>query len=280
MSDYYWRKDSNKDGVTFSDTIKKLGLKQNEAMNYLKSQGIAINSYEDTLTYRQFQSLKHLSHVKIHGEILEHYDELCRKKKEEQKECKKYLQMFAPPTIGINNHKIESKDELKSRLTEIAKCPTEYFIFDGAMCYSRRFPNIEATIEHKCATCGTVYKYKSYTFGEREAADRYSDEESKIDQYIKEIKRLGYDVKVDHMCENCYEKKYGKNEKGVSINVLNFRHSGELDAVISIVNSLDCYILAEFLKGNNAFKGSQDQTIWINKYRSIVERIIGIKIEE
>ena len=39
-------------------------------------------------------------------------------------------------------------------------------------------------------------------------------------------------------------------------------------------------ILVEFLKGNNAYKGSQDETIWINRERSIIERLIGIVIEK
>jgi hypothetical protein len=39
-------------------------------------------------------------------------------------------------------------------------------------------------------------------------------------------------------------------------------------------------ILAEFLKGNNAYSGSHDETIWINRERDIIERLIGIKIEK
>ena len=89
-----------------------------------------------------------------------------------------------------------------------------------------------------------------------------------------------YDIFVEHMCKICYEKKYGKLENSVSVNVLSFRHLDDESYITNIVNSKDCMILAEFLKGNNAYKGSQDETIWINRERSIIERLIGIIIEK
>ena len=97
---------------------------------------------------------------------------------------------------------------------------------------------------------------------------------------MDQIKALGYDVFVEHMCKNCYEMKYGKPEDSVSVNVLNFRHLNDESYITNIINSKDCMILVEFLKGNNAYKGSQDETIWINRERSIIERLIGIVIEK
>ena len=114
----------------------------------------------------------------------------------------------------------------------------------------------------------------------QEKTDRYVVEDRKVDRYVDEIKALGYDVFVEHMCKNCYEKKYGKPENSVSVNVLSFRHLDGESYITNLVSSEDCMILAEFLKGNNAYKGYQDETIWINRERSIIERLIGIKIEK
>jgi len=280
--DYYWNIEMDKDGISFSDAINTLKLNRDRALECLKQAGHPVRSDNDILTLRQFESLKREYWNCVISELEQKAVEVKTKKKEGDSllENMKYLTEHGDPIKGINNHKAESRSELEERLAEIAKSPTDYLVFDGAMCYSRRFPNVEVTIEHKCPTCGTIYKYKDWGYDDIEKIDRYVVEDRKVDQYVDEIKALGYDIFVEHMCKICYEKKYGKLENSVSVNVLSFRHLDDESYITNIVNSKDCMILAEFLKGNNAYKGSQDETIWINRKRSIIERLIGIIIEK
>lgn len=280
--DYFWNVEMDKDGISFSDAIEKINLDRNKALDCLKRAGHPINSDEEIITLKQFELLKNEYWNNVISEIEKRAEEFKDERGEADRmlECMKYLSKHGAPIIGINNHKVESKTILKERLEEIAKSPTEYFFFDGAMCYSRRFPNVEVTIEHKCPTCGTVYKYRDWGYEDMKVTDRYAIEEREVFQYAEVINALGYDVFVEHMCKNCYKKKYGKEMDCVSINVLNFKHVDDESYITNIVSSEDCMILAEFLKGNNAYKGEQDETIWINKYRSIIERLLGVKVEE
>ena len=280
--DYFWNIEMDKDGVTFADAIETLKLDCDRALECLKRAGHPVYNNSDILTLEQFESLKDEYWDGIISE-LEHKAAEAKDEKEGNDtllKCMKYLAEFGIPIQGINNHKAESKSVLKTRLSEIAKSPTEYLFFDGAMCYSTRLPHIEVTIEHKCPTCGATYKYKDWGFDYKTKTDRYDVEDREVDRYVDEIKALGYDVFVEHMCQKCYEKKYGKTEYNVSVNVLNFRHLDDENYITNIVSSEECMILAEFLKGNNAYKGSHDETIWINRERDIIERLIGIKIEE
>ena len=278
----------------FSEAIEILNIDRDQALACLKDCGQPIEKDSDILTDSQMEVLYEIVSKKL--------------------------------IIGMNTHKVLSRAELKERLVEISKSPTEHPFFDGAMCYSPAC-GIDVEIEHKCQTCGKIHRYKGdgrrtvsprngreYVYIElpplpksrpiidfdepplpksiptstrngREyayiyAPDRYAKDEEKIDRYVEEIRSLGYSVSVEHMCESCYEKKYGKSEKGISINVLHFKHSDDNTTVTSIVSDSDCHVLAEFLKGNSAFKGYSDQTVWINKYRNVVERLIGIKTEE
>ena len=242
----------------FSEAIEILNIDRDQALACLKDSGQPIEKDSDILTDSQMEVLYEIVSKKL--------------------------------IIGMNTHKVLSRAELKERLVEISKSPTEHPFFDGAMCYSP-VCGISVEIEHKCQTCGKIHRYKGdgfHTVSTRngreyvyiDAPDRYAEDEEKIDRYVEEIRSLGYSVSVEHMCESCYEKKYGKSEKGISINVLHFKHSDDNTTVTSIVSDSDCHVLAEFLKGNSTFKGYYDQTVWINKYRNVVERLIGIKTEE
>lgn len=284
LYNYFWGADSDKEGISFSDAIRDIRLDRDEALECLKRAGHPINNDDDILSLRQYELLKRESWDKLMSEIKEAYnsskDDNEKRKGAGIVDCLEYMAVHGMPIKGINNHKVESKAVLRERLEEIAKSPTEYFDFDGAMCYSRAFPNIEVTFEHICPTCGTKYKYKGWGFDDFDNPDRYNIEEKRIDKFVDEIKALGYDVFAEHMCEKCYKEKYGKDENSVSINVLNFKHIGDENYIINTVSSESCMILAEFLKGNNAFRGHQDETIWINKHRDFVETLLGIKVEE
>lgn len=84
-----------------------------------------------------------------------------------------------------------SKEELVERLKAIADddSPRED---DGmiAMCYSPSMPPIQKT---KCDICGSEICYMGWG-------------DDKISDYVKGIASLGYDVKVETVCESCAEK--------------------------------------------------------------------------
>lgn len=280
--DYFWNIEMDKDGISFSDAIDKFKLTRDKALECLKCAGHPVNSDDEMLSLKQFELLKE----EYCNNVVSEFEKFVEEAKDERgmpNVMLDYIRSLSKHRIlikGINNHKVESKMKLRERLTGLAKSPKEFLFFDGAMCYSRRFPDVEATIEHKCPTCGKIYKYKDWVYDDNVFSDRYAFEERRVDERVAEIKALGYDVFVEHMCKSCYEKKYGVKENRISINVLNFKHVDDESYITNIVSSEDCMILAEFLKGNNAYKGSQDETIWINKSRNIVERLLGIKVEE
>ena len=278
--DYYWNEDLDKEGITLSDAITKFNLTHEEAVKRLQEAGHCIND-DDILTIEQFELLKRMAFPITNLELEQMIHELDFSNSEAEREfCLKYMSTHGNPLIGINMQKVESKADLSKRLTEIAKSPTEHFEFDGAMCYSIAFPNKEIVLTYRCPTCGTVYKYKERGYEHSTYIDSYSIEQGTIDKYVNEIKSLGYDVYVEHLCEKCYLDKYGKDKKGISISLLHFKHIDENSDIINIVSSDDCLLLAEFLKGNNAFRGSYDETVWINKYRKTIERLIGIRARE
>ncbi len=180
--------------------------------------------------------------------------------------------------IGINNNKVESIDILKARLNEIAKMPTEHTHFDGAMCYCPAFPKGKKTYTHKCPNCGKKYKFEEDDYGyDLPWSNRYQNEEKIIDKYIQGIKDLGYDVKIKHMCQECYHKEFNLIQNGISVSVLYFKNMGEDRYNCHIVDSDDCKALLEFLRGNNAFRGHYDETVWIKGYMNKIEEILGIK---
>ncbi len=170
-------------------------------------------------------------------------------------------------------------DELKNRLSEISKIPTEHWQYDGAMCYAR-IPGQTIEIKHKCPTCGTNYKYEDSVYTGGYVKDRYAEEEEKIGKILKEINALGHHAYVEHMCERCYNTKYNREVHGISIFVLHFRHKDRNKEIVNVVTDYDCEILSEFLKGNNSMRGDFGNTIWFKEYVDLLERLIGIEENE
>ncbi len=180
--------------------------------------------------------------------------------------------------IGINNQQVESIDVLKARLHEIAQMPTEYTRYDGAMCYCPAFPKGKITITHKCTNCGTKHKFEDDDYGFRSRKyDRYNYEEGTLDKIVQQINELGYEAKIRHMCHDCYQKEFNQIENGISVNVLYFKNIGKDSYTCNVVNSDECKALLEFLRGNNAFRGHQDETVWIKEYMSKIKEILGIE---
>ena len=193
-----------------------------------------------------------------------------------QEELKKQM------VIGMYNRKAESKETLTDRLLGIFKMPSIPIRddrFPNAMCYCPAFPDKTVTITHKCPTCRCKYEYELTVYDGERKYDRYRQEESTIDDYVHQIKDMGYDVKVEHMCKSCYQKKYKKIEDSISVNVLYFKYNGDGDYTINVVTAEDCEALLQFLKGNNAMKLYGDW-VWIKRYCDILSRILGINFDE
>ena len=178
--------------------------------------------------------------------------------------------------IGVNNHRVESMDILKKRLSDISKIPTEYWQHDGAMCYCP-VPGKLVKLKHKCPTCGKKYEYEDWVFNHNSRNDRYADEEKRIKKFITEINSLGHHAYIEHMCENCYNSSYDGEMHGISIFVLHFRHKEGNKDVVNVVTEYECRILSEFLKGNNSMRGDHDNTIWFKEYVVLLERLLGVE---
>ena len=266
--------------MTLAEACEEFNTNLRDAMERLEQAGVPAKSECDMMTSRQLEvfSSKFLSDLREMAE--RELPKITRLSEEREKKKQEYYAKHGLPVpiIGMNNGRVESKEKLRERLTEVAMHPTEFYYFDGAMCYSPIIPNKEAVIKHKCPTCGTIHKYKEKFY--EYPSDRYAIEEERIGKYVDEIKALGYDVSVENMCFRCYKEKYGKDGIGLSLSVFHFMHVDEDTDIINVVDSDELYVLAEFLKGNNAYKGYHDETTWINKKRNVVERLLGIKIEE
>lgn len=93
-----------------------------------------------------------------------------------------------------------SKEELIARLKAIANDETPREVSNGAMCYCPR--SLYEEEKHiKCDICGSDTVYTVYFTGDRHKS---------ILAQVKRIADLGYDVKVESICESCAEKL--KNE--------------------------------------------------------------------
>ena len=87
-----------------------------------------------------------------------------------------------------------SKEELVQRLKVMAADETPKVRHMGAMCYSIMEPPEK---HFKCEMCGKEYSYHSWNH-------------DSIIEIVDEMKKLGYDVKVETVCKTCAEKL--KNE--------------------------------------------------------------------
>ena len=263
-----------KNDMTLTEACEEFNMNLRDAMELLEQAGVPAISEHDVLTDRQTEVLSSY----IEEEVERQRVEAIRKEKERKDMEYHAMNGLLVPVLGMNNGKVESKAKLRERLAEVAKTPTEYFYHDGAMCYCPAPPDKEAVYKHKCPTCGTIYEYNEEFY--RYDSDRYAINEERINKYVDEIKALGYDASVEHMCSRCYKEEYGVEKPDLSISVFHFKHMDEVNDIVNVVNPEDLHVLAEFLKGNNAYKGYHDQTTWINKKREVVERLLGIRIEE
>ena len=109
--------------------------------------------------------------------------------------------------IGVKAHKAESKEELKNRLKSIAEYFSEPSMWTGAMCYSPMPPE-EIILTHICPSCGRIYQYAAYGYGHGKYINgEHGKLQEKITNVVNKIRKLGYDIQVEHMCGFCYQEK-------------------------------------------------------------------------
>ncbi|SKA58688.1 hypothetical protein SAMN02745213_00511 [Succinivibrio dextrinosolvens DSM 3072] len=205
--------------------------------------------------------------------------------------------------IGVKAHKAESKEELKKRLKSIAEYSCDHFLSTGAMCYSPA--HTEARIyTNICPHCGRMYQYGLYTYVD----SRHNPHEiiqKKISEIVNEIKKIGYDIQVEHMCGFCYQQEYGKApihieysceyeseeenlecesekvyerilESNDSVSVLSFRFKSTDEYTRNIVSLEDCELMLDFLNGNNAYVGDRDEIHMLTDCCELIKHLLGL----
>jgi hypothetical protein len=174
-----------------------------------------------------------------------------------------------------------SKEELIERLKAIATDDTPRIENPGAMCYSPMMP------KHKkrgCDICGISILYFDYV-----ASDS-------IFKTVREIRRLGYDVKVEAICKTCAEKLKKELypnmksiededfdwEKDISLHDINFvfyfRITPDADYHRAISNRVYQYTaLLTLLQNEPMYSGNYDESHYIADEIDSLEFMTGIK---
>ena len=202
--------------------------------------------------------------------------------------------------IGVKAHKAESKEQLKERLKSIADYSCEQKLLTGAMCYRPAIPPVipqdkaKQKLDNVCPRCGRKYQYEYCGDGKEGIHSRI---QKKINGIVNRIKKIGYDIQIEHMCGFCYVKEYrkvpihfiylGKGdgttkvfehtlESNDSVSVLSFRFNPSEEYTKTIVSFADCERLLDFLNGNNAYLGYRDQIKLLKDSSELIKRLLGI----
>ena len=122
--------------------------------------------------------------------------------------------------LGIKDGKLESKEQLKQRLKAIKTMSP--FSCPGAMCYSTFIDPRTVEEEHICPHCGR--NLKVVRSPKQEPLSKLQETISNI---ISEIKNIGYDIYVEHMCGECFKEKYGYIP-------IHKRYSFEIERAVSV----------------------------------------------
>ena len=178
-----------------------------------------------------------------------------------------------------------SKEELVARLRAIAADETPREEHFGAMCYSQMAP------PRKKATCDLCKKEFTYSGW---------DEGKRIKSVVREMKKLGYDVKVETVCRSCaealktelhpkepdYWTAYNEGKKyHVSVREINFlfsfRTSPDVEYHRAIANNEDYYAsLLSLLKNSPMYFDSYDRNYYIADEKDVLQFMTGIDFNE
>lgn len=171
-------------------------------------------------------------------------------------------------TIKDNSSKqanqLSKREELAARLRSMANDPAMKTVerSAGAMCYSIQMPEEET---YKCDHCGCDYN---------------DTPENGVVRYFEDIRKMGYDCKLERWCRDCCIKegfdvsKYSKSEYVLYIRL----DSGE-EYRRSDVSYYCLQALYHFLKNENMYSGFFGRTEFVGESTKTIERILGIKIK-
>lgn len=165
-----------------------------------------------------------------------------------------------------------SKEELIAQLKALSQCEVPKSIHMGAMCYEPACPPLR---EVRCESCGKIVEEHDWM----ESLDG-------IKKKVAEIKMLGYDVKVEHLCAACATKLGLKDEDGDSLfeghiyNVFYFKTMNEEQYHVAESSDEDEYkaVLA-FLKNEPTYTDYYDATHLIKDELDVIKKLTGISIE-
>lgn len=177
--------------------------------------------------------------------------------------------------------------DLIQRLKELAKekLPIERNV--GAMCYSRMAPPQRKC---KCKHCGKRITYSSW-------------DGNSIKDEVKEMAKLGFDTKVEILCDDCFKKTlmelYSQYNPDNFVFTVKFEDDKEIILCPSDRNflfyfrtdkdepyhrvlaneSFNYELLLHFLKGDSHFLDEFDEDVFIKEYLYVIEYMTGIKAQ-
>ena len=165
-----------------------------------------------------------------------------------------------------------SKEELIAQLKALSESETPKSIHMGAMCYSPAPPQVQKV---KCESCGKIIE--EYDWMRSRTC---------IKKEVEEIKKLGYDAKVENICATCATKLGIKDEDGNALlegrlyNVFYFKTKDDKYYHVSESSDEDEYkaVLA-FLKNKPTYTDYYDATHLIKDELDVIKKMTGISID-
>ncbi len=176
-----------------------------------------------------------------------------------------------------------SKEELVARLKVIASDDTPRIRNFGAMCYVRG----SAPEKHvNCDVCNNDTEYSDFNTHDT------------ILEMVRKMRILGYDVKVQTVCENCAETLYKEANSDSKVkldddfvfskdiyfdeinHIFYFRASGDTDYHRVVTNNAYKYqSLLTLLQNKAKYDDDYDYSHYIAEEKEILELMTGIKFD-
>lgn len=161
-----------------------------------------------------------------------------------------------------------SKEKLIAQLKALSKSETPESIHMGAMCYSPAPPQAQKV---KCESCGKIVEEYDWM-----------NSRTGIKKEVEEIKKLGYDVKVENVCAAC-ATKLGISEalfERQLYSVFCFRTKDDKHYHVSESSNENEYkaVLA-FLKNEPTYTDYYDATHLIKDELDVIKRMTGVSID-
>lgn len=174
-------------------------------------------------------------------------------------------QNFSREITNHNQVKSSRREELAKRLQAMANDPAMKTVerSEGAMCYSISMPEEET---YRCDHCGCNYK---------------DTPENGVQRYFQEIRKMGYDCKLERWCKDCCVKQGLEVSNYTKSRFVFFIRLDSSEAYrITAVYSYHLQVLYQFLKNENMYSGGFGRTEFVGESTEIVEKLLGIKLEK